>query len=182
MAISKTGDKTSIKKAGGIAPAFVTCGGFGSVVLADCDADRESAAYEAEALARYVRCVDYPPGLLGSWPADNPIWQFRPRRGGFGCEVNYKLSKKLDEAPPEKTGNKGKPNNTNRGVASALRDYKDQAAYELVQQFMDTIAYSGITGQSIRRKLDSRSGVKRTVVGAQRRGCPVRIPNSGCHW
>ena len=95
MAISKTGDKTSIEKAGGIAPVFVTCGGFGSVVLADCDAGR--------------------------------------------------------------------------GVASALRHYKDQAAYELVRQFMDTIAYSGITGQSIRRKLDSRSGVKRTVVGAQRR-------------
>ena len=72
MAISKTGDKTRIKKAGGLAPVFVTCGGFGSVVLADCDADR--------------------------------------------------------------------------GVASALRGYKDQAAYELVQQFMDTIAYSGITG------------------------------------
>ena len=95
MAISKTGDKTSIKKAGGIAPVFVTCGSFGSVVRADCAA--------------------------------------------------------------------------NRGVASALRDYKDHAAYELVQQFMDTIAYSGITGQSIRRKLDSRSGVKRTVAGAQRR-------------
>jgi hypothetical protein len=140
MTISKRSKKVRIKKVGGIAAILFTCGSFGSVVLADCDLNRESAAYEAEALARYVRCVDYPVGLTGTWDPGNPIWQFKGKKGP-GCEVHYKLSKKLDEEPQKKTTDKGKPNNTNRGAASALRDHKDQAAYDSLQKFIDTIMY-----------------------------------------
>jgi hypothetical protein len=137
MTISKSSKKVRIKKVGGIAAILFTCGSFGSVALADC---REIVALDAEALAIQLRCSGYRDGLDAEWKGD-PIWQYKGKKGD-GCEVHYRLAKKLDEEPQLKTTVKGKPKNTNRGVASALRAYKDEAAIESLQQFMDTIMYN----------------------------------------
>lgn len=139
---------SGMKKFRKLAIVAVACAGFSGMAMAEdgmClsfESDRECLAGEAVALALRLRCVDYRTGLEGSWV--NPsIWQYKPKRDGNGCEVHYKLSKLLDEEAQEKTGGgKGKANNTNRGVASALLDNNDQYAIDLLQEFMDTITYN----------------------------------------
>jgi hypothetical protein len=136
----------SIKKVCVTVGALVVFSGYSGAVLADCDTDRVDAIDDALILARAVGCTEYPAGIDGidsNWDNDNPIWQFRPKKGGNGCEVHYKLIKLIDEKEQEKTGKgKGQAKNENRGVAAALADNNDQYAYDQLQEFMDTIMYS----------------------------------------
>jgi len=136
----------SIKKVCVTVGALVVVSGYSGAVLADCDTDRADAIDDALILARAVGCTEYPAdidGIDSNWDKDNPIWQFRPKKGGNGCEVHYKLAKLIDEKEQVKTGKgKGVAKNENRGVAAALADNNDQNAYDQLQQFMDTIMYN----------------------------------------
>ena len=130
----------SIKKLCGTIAVVLTFCGFSTAAFA-CP-DREVLAGDIVDLAMELRCLNYPSnGIEGTWDATNAVWQFKPKRGGDGCEVHYKLSKLLDELAQDKQNDKGKPNNKNRGAASALRDGKDQGAFDLLQGFIDTILY-----------------------------------------
>ncbi len=136
----------SIKKVCGTVAALVLFSGYSSAVFADCATDRADAIEDTQILARALACTDYPNNwdeITGNWDPLNAIWQFRPKKGGNGCEVHLKLNKKLDEAPQKdpKPG-KGKSTIDSRGAAALLEDFKDQNAFDMLQQFMDTIMYN----------------------------------------
>ena len=137
----------SIKKVCGTVAALVLFSGYSGAVLADqCADDRDAAITATVELASELACELYPEGvtgILGTWNKDNPIWQFRPRKGGNGCEIHYKLNKKLNELPQNNTKpGKCKSKIDSRGVAALLEDGKDQNAFDMLQQFMDTIMYN----------------------------------------
>lgn len=103
-----------------------------------------------EEFARFTRCVDYPSNVLpGQWNPDDPVWQHRPKQGGDGCEVHWKVSRLIDEATLEYSNPDRKGKNGNRGAASELEDGKDTDAYDSLQEFIDTLNYSAVVATHV---------------------------------
>ncbi len=139
----------SITKVCGTVAALMLLGSYSASASAGhCEDLRAELTENAMDIAVVLRCTDYPSnslGFEGKWDPLNPIWQYRPKQGGDGCEVHYKLSKKLDDLSQkeeDEDSNKRKgPLKKNRGVARALEDHRDQTAFDLLQSFIDTILY-----------------------------------------
>ena len=128
------------KLCGTVAAAIFTLALSATASAGECEKDAEALAESVRVLRADLACVAYPDGIIDPdnpavYPTDNPIWQYRPKKGGDGCEVHYKLSKLLFEKSQPKKG-KGKANNGDyRGAYAALLDGQYQYAHDLLAQF-----------------------------------------------
>ena len=135
-----------INKLGGVVAvaAVLLCANVSSAdeyLVQACPDTRDQLVYWIEEFARYTRCDGYPYPIdekRGQWNQDDPVWQHRPKQGGNGCEVHWKLSKLLDD---ENTSGGGKRmgQNGNRGAANNLDDGKYFEAIDDISEYIATI-------------------------------------------
>ncbi len=125
------------KLCGTVAAAIFTFA-LSATASASCQDDADLIAGDVMQLQTDLACPEYPDsvdGITGEYEGLTPIWQYRPKRNGDGCEVHYKLSKLLFEKSQPKKG-KGKANNGDyRGAYAALLDGQYQYAHDLLVQF-----------------------------------------------
>jgi hypothetical protein len=144
-------NKQLTKKTIGIAAsaALMTAISFSAPALADdCGSDPDPAdilAMDVETLQLHVACGSYPEGIdtefTGEWPRANPVWQYQAgnkRKNEEpleGCEVHYKLSKKLKDEAVTNENKKGGNKLGLRGAYASLLDGKLQSAWDALESF-----------------------------------------------
>lgn len=133
------------KLSGGLAIVLSTLA-LSAPALADCDTEAKMIADSfVKPLQEAVACGSYPDGIdgfTGNWDRSNPVWQYQAgkrRKNGEdleGCEVHYKLSKKLYEKAQQNDKKQGGNKLGLRGAYAALYDGKLQSAIDLLEGFI----------------------------------------------
>jgi len=134
-----------LKLSGGLAIVLSTLT-LSAPALADCGGEAKMIADSfVKPLQEAVACASYPDGIdgfTGNWDRNNPVWQFKAgkrKKSGEdleGCEVHYKLSKKLYEKAQQNDKKKGGNKLGLRGAYAALYDGKLQYAIDLLDAFI----------------------------------------------
>ena len=141
-------NKQLTKKTIGIAAsaALMTAISFSAPALADCGDSAELLANDVKTLHDDVACASYPEGVdyffTGNWPRENPVWQYQAGKKRKneealeGCEVHYKLVKKLYDVEVTNPNKKGGNPDGLRGAYASLLDGKLQSAYDSLGSFI----------------------------------------------